>query len=104
MTAPALRGTSNRTPDPTGLPQGDPHGESSALHPDVLAYVPQLVGEVTPRRLRDLQRQYDIAMRKREEREERAVESAPSVWRTVGNRSTPADPQGDHIARRLSAA
>ena len=27
------------------------------LHPDVLAYVPQLVGEVTPRRLRDLQRQ-----------------------------------------------
>lgn len=100
MTAPALRGTSNRTPDPAGLPQGDPHGESSALHPDVLAYVPQLVGEVTPRRLRDLQRQYDIAMRKREARED----DAPSVWRTVGHRSAPADPQGDRIARKLSAA
>lgn len=104
MTAPAPRGTSNRTPDPTGLPQGDPHGESSALHPDVLAYVPQLVGEVTPRRLRDLQRQYDIALRKREAREAKAQESAASIWRTVGHRSTPADPQGDRIARKLSAA
>ena len=56
-------------PAPCGAPQTDPrvlpghqgddqHREGSALHPDVLAYADQLVGPVTPYRLRYLQRQY----------------------------------------------
>ena len=58
MTAPAPCGAPQT--DPRVLPgyQGDDeHREDSALHPDVLAYADQLVGEVTPYRLRWLQRQ-----------------------------------------------
>lgn len=94
MTASAPHGATPTDPQVLLGNQGDD------LHPDVLAYAETLVGPVTPYRLRWLQRQYDRGLLRREARED----DAPSVWRTVGNRSTPADPQGDRIARKLSAA
>lgn len=94
MTAPAPHGATPTDPEVLLGNQGDD------LHPDVLAYAETLVGPVTPYRLRWLQRQYDRGLLRREARED----DAPAIWRTVGNRSTPADPQGDRIARRLSAA
>lgn len=94
MTAPAPHGATSTDPEVLLGNQGDD------LHPDVLAYAETLVGPVTPYRLRWLQRQYDRGLLRRAERED----DGPAIWRTVGNRSTPADPQGDRIARRLSAA
>ena len=94
MTAPAPRGAHSTDPQVLLGNQGDD------LHPDVLAYAETLVGPVTPYRLRWLQRQYDRGLLRRAERED----DGPAIWRTVGNRSTPADPQGDRIARKLSAA
>lgn len=94
MTAPAPHGATSTDPEVLLGNQGDD------LHPDVLAYAETLVGPVTPYRLRWLQRQYDRGLLRREARED----DGPTIWRTVGNRSTPADPQGDRIARRLSAA
>lgn len=94
MTAPAPHGATPTDPQVLLGNQGDD------LHPDVLAYAETLVGPVTPYRLRWLQRQYDRGLLRREARED----DGPAIWRTVGNRSTPADPQGDRIARRLSAA
>lgn len=94
MTAPAPHGATSTDPEVLLGNQGDD------LHPDVLAYAETLVGPVTPYRLRWLQRQYDRGLLRREARED----DGPAIWRTVGNRSTPADPQGDRIARRLSAA
>lgn len=94
MTAPAPHGATPTDPEVLLGNQGDD------LHPDVLAYAETLVGPVTPYRLRWLQRQYDRGLLRREAREN----DGPSVWRTVGHRSAPADPQGDRIARRLSAA
>lgn len=94
MTAPAPAGATPTDPQVLLGNQGDD------LHPDVLAYAESLVGPVTPYRLRWLQRQYDRGLLRRAERED----DGPAIWRTVGNRSTPADPQGDRIARRLSAA
>lgn len=95
MTAPAPHGATPTDPEVLLGNQGD-----DQLHPDVLAYAETLVGPVTPYRLRWLQRQYDRGLLRREARED----DGPAIWRTVGNRSTPADPQGDRIARRLSAA
>lgn len=66
----------------------------------MLEYARTLVGPVTAYRLRWLQRQYDRGLLRREAREG----DGPSVWRTIGHRSVPADPQGDRIARKLSAA
>lgn len=94
MTAPAPHGAHSTDPQVLLGNQGDD------LHPDVLAYAESLVGPVTPYRLRWLQRQYDRGLLRRAERED----DGPAIWRTVGNRSTPADPQGDRIARKLSAA
>lgn len=94
MTAPAPHGAHSTDPQVLLGNQGDD------LHPDVLEYARTLVGPVTPYRLRWLQRQYDRGLLRREARED----DGPAIWRTVGNRSTPADPQGDRIARRLSAA
>lgn len=94
MTAPAPHGATPTDPEVLLGNQGDD------LHPDVLAYAETLVGPVTPYRLRWLQRQYDRGLLRREARED----DGPAIWRTVGNRSTPADPQGDRIARKLSAA
>lgn len=94
MTAPAPHGATSTDPQVLLGNQGDD------LHPDVLAYAETLVGPVTPYRLRWLQRQYDRGLLRRAERED----DATAIWRTVGNRSAPADPQGDRIARRLSAA
>lgn len=94
MTAPAPHGATPTDPQVLLGNQGDD------LHPDVLAYAETLVGPVTPYRLRWLQRQYDRGLLRREARED----DGPSRWRTVGRRSAPADPQGDRIARRLSAA
>lgn len=94
MTAPAPHGATPTDPEVLLGHQGDD------LHPDVLAYAETLVGPVTPYRLRWLQRQYDRGLLRRAERED----DGPAIWRTVGNRSTPADPQGDRIARKLSAA
>lgn len=94
MTAPAPHGAHSTDPQVLLGNQGDD------LHPDVLAYAETLVGPVTPYRLRWLQRQYDRGLLRRAERED----DAPAIWRTVGHRSTQADPQGDRIARRLSAA
>lgn len=94
MTAPAPHGATPTDPQVLLGNQGDD------LHPDVLAYAETLVGPVTPYRLRWLQRQYDRGLLRREARED----DGPAIWRTVGHRSTPADPQGDRIARRLSAA
>lgn len=94
MTASAPHGATPTDPQVLLSNQGDD------LHPDVLAYAETLVGPVTPYRLRWLQRKYDRGLLRREARED----DAPSVWRTVGNRSAPADPQGDRIARKLSAA
>ena len=93
-------------PVPCGAPQTDPrvlpghqgddqHREGSALHPDVLAYADQLVGPVTPYRLRYLQRQYDRGLMGREAREaetpvlvmSRRCGSVP-VDRAVGERVT----------------
>lgn len=96
MTAPAPHGA--HSTDPRVLPGYQ--GDVSGLHPDVLAYAETLVGPVTPYRLRWLQRQYDRGLLRREARED----DGPAIWRTVGHRSTPADPQGDRIARKLSAA
>lgn len=94
MTAPAPHGATPTDPQVLLGNQGDD------LHPDVLAYAEALVGPVTPYRLRWLQRQYDRGLLRRAERED----DGPAIWRTVGHRSAPADPQGDRIARRLSAA
>lgn len=94
MTAPAPHGATPTDPEVLLGNQGDD------LHPDVLAYAETLVGPVTPYRLRWLQRQYDRGLLRRAERED----DGPAIWRTVGNRSAPADPQGDRIARKLSAA
>lgn len=94
MTAPAPHGAHSTEPRVLPGHQGD-----DALHPDVLAYAEQLVGPVTPYRLRWLQRQYDRGLLRRAQ----AEEDGPSLWRTIGHRSTPADPQGDRIARKLSA-
>lgn len=94
MTAPAPHGATPTDPQVLLGNQGDD------LHPDVLAYAETLVGPVTPYRLRWLQRQYDRGLLRRAERED----DGPAIWRTVGHRSAPADPQGDRIARRLSAA
>lgn len=94
MTAPAPHGATSTDPEVLLGNQGDD------LHPDVLAYAETLVGPVTPYRLRWLQRQYDRGLLRRAERED----DGPAIWRTVGHRSAPADPQGDRIARRLSAA
>lgn len=94
MTAPAPHGATPTDPQVLLGNQGDD------LHPDVLAYAESLVGPVTPYRLRWLQRQYDRGLLRRAERED----DGPAIWRTVGHRSAPADPQGDRIARRLSAA
>lgn len=94
MTAPAPHGAHSTDPQVLLGNQGDD------LHPDVLAYAESLVGPVTPYRLRWLQRQYDRGLLRRAERED----DGPAIWRTVGHRSTPADPQGDRIARKLSAA
>lgn len=94
MTAPAPHGATPTDPQVLLGNQGDD------LHPDVLAYAETLVGPVTAYRLRWLQRQYDRGLLRREARED----DGPSLWRTVGHRSAPADPQGDRIARRLSAA
>lgn len=93
MTASAPHGATPTDPQVLLGNQGDD------LHPDVLAYAETLVGPVTPYRLRWLQRQYDRGLLRREARED----DAPSVWRTIGHRSVPADPQGDRIAGRLSA-
>lgn len=96
MTVPAPHGA---TPtDPRVLPGYQ--GDVSGLHPDVLEYARTLVGPVTAYRLRWLQRQYDRGLLRREARED----DGPNMWRTVGHRSAPADPQGDRIARKLSAA
>lgn len=94
MTVPAPHGATPTDPEVLLGNQGDD------LHPDVLAYAETLVGPVTPYRLRWLQRQYDRGLLRREARED----DGPAIWRTVGNRSVPADPQGDRIARDLSAA
>lgn len=94
MTAPAPHGATPTDPQVLLGNQGDD------LHPDVLAYAETLVGPVTAYRLRWLQRQYDRGLLRREARED----DAPAIWRTVGHRSAPADPQGDRIARKLSAA
>lgn len=94
MTAPAPHGAHSTDPQVLLGNQGDD------LHPDVLAYAETLVGPVTAYRLKWLQRQYDRGLLRRAERED----DGPAIWRTVGNRSTPADPQGDRIARKLSAA
>lgn len=94
MTAPAPHGAHSTDPQVLLGNQGDD------LHPDVLAHAETLVGPVTPYRLRWLQRQYDRGLLRREARED----DAPAIWRTVGHRSAPADPQGDRIARKLSAA
>lgn len=94
MTAPAPHGAHSTDPQVLLGNQGDD------LHPDVLAYADTLVGPVTAYRLRWLQRQYDRGLLRREARED----DGPAIWRTVGHRSAPADPQGDRIARRLSAA
>ena len=99
MTAPAPCGAPQT--DPRVLPgyQGDDeHREDSALHPDVLAYAEHLVGEVTPRRLRDLQRQYDRGMLQRATREE----ETPVLVRTMHRRgSVPVDARvGERVARR----
>lgn len=96
MTAPAPHGATPTDPEVLLGYQGDVSG----LHPDVLAYARTLVGPVTAYRLKWLQRQYDRGLLRRAERED----DGPAIWRTVGNRSTPADPQGDRIARKLSAA
>lgn len=96
MTAPAPHGA--HSTDPRVLPGYQ--GDVSGLHPDVLEYARTLVGPVTAYRLRWLQRQYDRGLLRREARED----DGPSMWRTVGHRSAPADPQGDRIARKLSAA
>lgn len=95
MTAPAPHGATPTDPEVLLGNQGD-----DQLHPDVLEYARTLVGPVTAYRLRWLQRQYDRGLLRREARED----DGPAIWRTVGNRSTPADPQGDRIARKLSAA
>ena len=101
MTAPAPCGAL-RT-DPRVLPgyQGDDaHGEDSALHPDVLAYADQLVGPVTPYRLRWLQRQYDRGLLQRAQREQ----ETPVLTRVLGRRgSVPVDARvGERVAGRAA--
>ena len=101
MTAPAPCGALQT--DPRVLPgyQGDDeHREDSALHPDVLAYADQLVGPVTPYRLRWLQRQYDRGMLQRATREE----ETPVLVRTMHRRgSVPVDASvGERVAGRVS--
>ena len=104
-----MRGWLVTAPAPCGAPQTDPrvlpghqgddaHGEDSALHPDVLAYADQLVGPVTPYRLRWLQRQYDRGMLQRVTREE----ETPVLMRTMHRRgSVPVDARvGERVARR----
>lgn len=69
------------------------------IHPDVAAHAAYL--EITdPAHIAYLQQQYDAGNWDRAE----AEDDGPAIWRTVGHRSAPADPQGDRIARRLSAA
>lgn len=101
MTAPAPCGAPQT--DPRVLPgyQGDDeHREDSALHPDVLAYADQLVGPVTPYRLRWLQRQYDRGMLQRATREA----ETPVLVRTMHRRgSVPVDASvGERVAGRVS--
>ena len=101
MTVPAPHGAPST--DPRVLPgyQGDDeHREDSALHPDVLAYADELVGEVTPYRLRWLQRQYDRGMLQRATREE----ETPVLVRTMHRRgSVPVDASvGERVAGRVS--
>lgn len=70
-----------------------------AVHPDVAAYAAYC--EITdPAHIAYMQRQYDAGHLLAEARED----DGPAIWRTIGRRSAPADPQGDRIARRLSAA
>ena len=90
-------------PAPCGAPQTDPrvlpgHQGDDDLHPDVLAYADQLVGPVTPYRLRWLQRQYDRGMLQRATREE----ETPVLVRTMHRRgSVPVDARvGERVARR----
>ena len=73
--------------------QGD-----DGIHPDVLAYADELVGAVTPYRLRWLQRQYDRGLLHRERREA----EVPVLVMTMGRRgSVPVDRRvGEHVASR----
>ena len=73
--------------------QGD-----DGLHPDVLAYADELVGAVTPYRLRWLQRQYDRGLLHRERREA----ETPVLVMTQGRRgSVPVDrPVGERVASK----
>ena len=103
MTAPAPCGAPQT--DPRVLPghQGDDeHREDSALHPDVLAYADELVGAVTPYRLRWLQRQYDRGLLHRERREA----ETPVLVMTMGRSgSVPVDRHvGERVARKKRRA
>ena len=73
--------------------QGD-----DGIHPDVLAYADELVGAVTPYRLRWLQRQYDRGLLHRERREA----EAPVLVMTQGRSgSVPVDRRvGERVASR----
>ena len=78
--------------------QGD-----DGIHPDVLAYADELVGAVTPYRLRWLQRQYDRGLLHREAREA----EAPVLVMTMGRSgSAPVDRRvGERVAsKRRNAA
>lgn len=94
MTAPAPIGAHSTEPRVLPGHQGD-----DALHPDVLAYAEQLVGPVTPYRLRWLQRQYDRGLLRRAQ----AEDWTPALTIASPHGSRTADPQGDRIARKLSA-
>ena len=71
--------------------QGD-----DGIHPDVLAYADELVGAVTPYRLRWLQRQYDRGLLHREAREA----ATPVLVMNMGRRgSVPVDRRvGERVA------
>ena len=95
MTAPAPHGALST--DPRVLPgyQGD-----DDLHPDVRAYAAELVGPVTPYRLKWLQRQYDRGLLQRAQREQ----ETPVLTRVLGRRgSVPVDARvGERVAGRAA--
>ena len=73
--------------------QGD-----DGIHPDVLAYADELVGAVTPYRLRWLQRQYDRGLLHRERRE---AEASVLVMTMGRSGSVPVDRRvGERVANQ----
>lgn len=95
MNAPPREGqTSNPSQVLLGQ-QGD-----DGLHPDVLAYADELVGNVTPYRLRWLQRQYDRGLMTRAQLEA----ETPVLVMTMGRSGSVAVDRrvGERVARKAS--